>query len=335
MVMEHVLSLAFAISAICAGLMGFAIQRGATCTVAAVDEWITKRRATRLASMLEASLWVVAGLTIARMFGVARSMPAGYPVGLLTVAGGALLGFGAYVNRACVFGAIARLGSGEWAYVFTPLGFYIGCVTVNPIFSPMTPTPVALPSLLLSGPTWIGLMLVGLLMFRVTRPVLAGRLNVAVLDHLRTLLGHHIWSPRAATSVIGVTFVIILLLSGAWAYTDVLAELASHMADSVPARCGLFIALLAGAVIGGATAGRLKSIRMTASQIARCFAGGVLMGWGSLLIPGSNDGLILIGLPLLRPYAWIAFGTMCVVIGLSMLVARRIAITTSGVTVRQ
>ena len=276
--MEQVPSVAFSISAICAGLMGFAIQRGATCTVAAVDEWISKRRATRLASMLEASLWVIAGLTIARMFGVARSMPAGYPLGLWTVAGGALLGFGAYVNRACVFGAIARLGSGEWAYVFTPIGFYIGCVTVQPIFSPMAPTPVAAPSLLLSGPTWVGLLLVGLLALRVTRPLLAYAPNVAALDHARTLLFRHIWSPRAATCVIGVTFVIILLLSGAWAYTDVLAELASRMADSLPARCGLFIALLAGAVIGGATAGRLKSIRMTPLHIARCFVGGVLMG---------------------------------------------------------
>ena len=36
------------------------------------------------------------------------------------------------------------------------------------------------------------------------------------------------------------------------------------------------------------------------------------MGWGSLLIPGGNDGLILVGMPLLWPYAWVAFATMCV-----------------------
>ena len=43
------------------------------------------------------------------------------------------------------------------------------------------------------------------------------------------------------------------------------------------------------------------------------------MAWGSLVIPGSNDGLILIGLPLLRPYAWVAFLTMCVSIAVAML----------------
>jgi len=39
------------------------------------------------------------------------------------------------------------------------------------------------------------------------------------------------------------------------------------------------------------------------------------MAWGSLLIPGGNDGLILVGMPLLWPYALTAFLTMCVTIG--------------------
>ena len=41
-------SAAFLIAAVCAGLMGYAIQRGATCTVAAVDEVVSKRRFNRL-----------------------------------------------------------------------------------------------------------------------------------------------------------------------------------------------------------------------------------------------------------------------------------------------
>ena len=51
-----VTSVAFAIAAACAGLMGFAIQRGATCTVAAMDEVVRKWTFTRLGSMVEASL---------------------------------------------------------------------------------------------------------------------------------------------------------------------------------------------------------------------------------------------------------------------------------------
>ena len=47
------------------------------------------------------------------------------------------------------------------------------------------------------------------------------------------------------------------------------------------------------------------------------------MGWGSLLIPGGNDGLILVGMPLLWPYAWVAFATMCVTIGVALALGRR------------
>jgi toxin CptA len=125
--------------------------------------------------------------------------------------------------------------------------------------------------------------------------------------------------------VIGVAFVVILLLSGAWAYTDVLAELAHGMASSLPARIGLLAALFAGAVAGGVTAGRFRVTRVTTGALLRCLAGGVLMGWGSLLIPGSNDGLILVGMPLLLPHAWIAFLTMCVVIAVAMLAGRLLA----------
>jgi toxin CptA len=46
------------------------------------------------------------------------------------------------------------------------------------------------------------------------------------------------------------------------------------------------------------------------------------MGWGSLLIPGSNDGLILIGIPLLRPYAWLAFASMFGAITAAMMIHR-------------
>ena len=74
--------------------------------------------------------------------------------------------------------------------------------------------------------------------------------------------------------------------------------------------------------MGGLTAGRFRSTRISIAQLAKCFTGGALMGWGSLLIPGGNDGLILVGIPLLWPYAWLAFFTMCVVIGVALLVEK-------------
>jgi toxin CptA len=320
------MALAFCVSAIFAGVMGFAIQRGATCTVAAVDELVTRRRVTRLVSLVEASAWVVAGLLLARALGIPRTMPGGYPVGIATVTGGALLGFGAYVNRACVFGAIARLGSGEWAYIATPLGFYVGCLSVSQLpFAPAAEGARGSP--ILDGPAWLALLAAAFVVLRAGHALFgasAGK-HSSLREHVATTLRTRIWSPHAATCVIGVAFVVILLLSGAWAYTDVLAELAHGMASSLPARIGLLAALFAGAVAGGVTAGRFRVTRVTTGALLRCLAGGVLMGWGSLLIPGSNDGLILVGMPLLLPHAWIAFLTMCVVIAVAMLAGRLLA----------
>jgi len=51
----------------------------------------------------------------------------------------------------------------------------------------------------------------------------------------------------------------------------------------------------------------------------------VLMGWGSLLLPGGNDGLILVGMPLGWPYAWLAIATMCATIAVAQLAGHRFA----------
>ena len=104
--------------------MGCAIQRGATCTVAAVVEVLDQHRANRLLALLEAALWVMGGLLILQQFHALPPVPPGFRLNGFTVLGAAVLGLGAAVNRACVFGAIARFGSGEWAYLATPVGFF-------------------------------------------------------------------------------------------------------------------------------------------------------------------------------------------------------------------
>ncbi|HMC17491.1 MAG TPA: YeeE/YedE thiosulfate transporter family protein [Albitalea sp.] len=314
-------SLAFIVAALCAATMGFAIQRGATCTVAAVDELLQRRSATRLVALVEASLWVAGGLLVAQQLHALVRVPAGYALTAWTLAGAALLGVGAFVNRACVFGAIARLGSGEWVYLATPLGFYLGCLSVEALFAPPAAVPLAAGSPVLAAPGWAAWLVLAAMGWRLTRPLIALRHTP-----LRALVATRLWAPRSATAVIGVTFLLMLLAVGAWAYTDVLAELARGMAHSLAARLLLFVCLLFGATLGGWTAGRFKPTPIDARALLRCLAGGVLMGWGSLLIPGGNDGLILVGMPLLWPYAWAAFATMCASIGVAQWLQRRLPV---------
>ena len=247
-------------------------------------------------------------------------MPAGYAASAWTVIGGALLGVGAWVNRACVFGAVARLGSGEWAYAATPLGFYVGCLSVMPLFTrPAAETLPQTSPLLQQTPLFAWIFLVFVL-WRL-RPGLLALRGPGRAKWLR----QNVWAPHAATIVIGLSFVATLLLAGRWAYTDVLADLARAMGGgpvNLVLPVLLLIALYAGALFGGRTAGRWQSIRPSPVQVLRCFAGGVVMGWGSLLIPGSNDGLILVGIPLLRPYAWLAFASMVGAIAAAMQIRR-------------
>jgi Sulphur transport len=308
--------LAFAAAALCAGLMGFAIQRGATCTVAAVDQLINQRKTARLVALAEASLWVCAGLLVAHHLHLAMRWPTGHALTMRTLAGAALLGLGAFVNRACVFGAIARFGSGEWVYALTPAGFYLGSLLGALHEIPQTQARVGGPPGFAASPVvWIVAIA---FVWRMVAAHRRGRVT------LREWITARIWSPHAATCVIGVAFLAMLLLVGAWAYTDALADLAHGMTQGLPGRLLLAACLLAGAIVGGWTAGRFRPLRVDATSALRCLAGGALMGWGSLLIPGSNDGLILVGLPMLWPYAWAAFLTMCASIGIALWLQARI-----------
>jgi Sulphur transport len=320
-------SLAFLVSALCAGLMGYAIQRGATCTVAAVDEVLTKGSARRLLSLAEASLWVAGGLLVLQVLPWRPVMPLGYELSGWTVLGAALLGLGAWIDGACVFGAIARFGSGQWAYALTPLGFYLGCLSVPWLFAP--PAPVHLPDVspVLRAPPWLAGLFVLFVVWRVARPLWrrAPPADQPAVSHglkrAGLALAQRVWAPHAATILIGVTFLVMLVLVGAWAYTDLLAELARGMAANPLARSLLLLVMLLGAAAGGWTAGRWRSTPVSAVQALRCLTGGALMGWGSVLIPGGNDGLILIGMPLLWPSAWVAIGVMVLVIGIAQWLA--------------
>ncbi|MBI5721943.1 MAG: YeeE/YedE family protein, partial [Burkholderiales bacterium] len=191
------LAAAFVLAFACVAVMGYAIQRGATCTVAAVDEWVSRKSWRRLRSMGEASLWVAGGLLVAHVLHQLPAMPAGYAVTGWTVAGGVLLGLGAWVNGACVFGAIARLGSGEWAYAATPLGYFLGAATVQALFAPAAPQRLTEPSLLFAAPELMAAAFVLFAAWRVLPPLL--RLDFGALRA-------RIWQPHAATAVIGITF---------------------------------------------------------------------------------------------------------------------------------
>ncbi len=312
-----VASFAFLLAAICAALMGFAIQRGATCTVAAVGEVVHKGTTTKIVALAETALWVAGGLLTTRALGFLPNVPGGFAFSHWTVIGAVLLGLGAYVNQACVFGAIARLGSGQWAYALTPLGFFIGVLTAPLLFSQMMPKPLDTLPMSSALPYWLAPVFAAYALWRIV--------SIARTPHPEGRGWRRLWAPHEATIMIGIAFVIMLVTVGAWSYMDLLIHFANGMADNLVWQGLLFVALLVGAITGGWVGGGLQWHRQSAVTLARCITGGMLMGWGSLLVPGSNDGLILVGMPLLWPYAWASILIMCAVIWAAFKIEQKFA----------
>jgi toxin CptA len=231
-------------------------------------------------------------------------LPFGHAVSMSTIIGGILLGAGAYVNKSCVFGTIARIGSRDWAYLATPLGFLGGAWAVSLSRGQEPQQTAAAVSPLVATPAFASMVFLVFAIWRVVRTATSRRGSLA----------ERIWAPHEATVVIGIAFVIMFVAAGAWAYTDLLVEVAFGMPGDVLVRLLLLFGLLGGSMLSGATGKVVSASSVNSGAIVRTFSGGAAMGAGSVLIPGSNDGLILVGMPLLHAYAWIGIGIMCLTI---------------------
>jgi toxin CptA len=122
--------------------------------------------------------------------------------------------------------------------------------------------------------------------------------------------------------IVAVLFVIVVHIYGAWAYTDLLGDVAKGADKQIVERFALFAALLAGAIVGGRTLRGTRPIGPLAPRVIRCTLGGTLMGIGFSLAPGAFDGMTLLGQPLLLPFAWVVMGASYVTVILGVVYLR-------------
>lgn len=295
--------LLLAVALLAAAAMGFSIQQGGTCMVAATTQLIEDGSSKKLRALAECSLWTSALGLAALALGLPFRASPGFAVAAVTVLGGTLLGLGAVLNGACVFGSIARIGGRDWHYLLTPPGYFLGSLIHAAVHGPTAASA--------SSGTGAGLV-----------PILVMLMLASLAVSIRqfVFLRRLDWDYRHATIAIGLTFVPLAVLAGPWTYTEALSR-AAHGGEMVPlVEAMLFAALLGGAILGGR--GLAGPDRVYPARALTCLGGGVLMGLGASMIPGGNDNLILVGLPGLQPHAWIAIAAMTATIAFGLLASR-------------
>lgn len=278
--------IAIALAIACAFIVGLAVNRGSTCAVAAARDLVLARQADSLVGFIVA-IGIAGVLTLSArwLFGPVVHLVGDPPLGWPLMVGGVLLGIGATVNGACLFGTLGRIGNGELHFVAMPAGLAVGfaMVALIPGFEPgeVAPNPLATPSL-------AGIA------------VLAA-FALAALAAWRWIGGNassdRHWSYRHAMLLLGTAGSIEFMLIPGATYVDAvrLSVLGGMAGYAVPVVATL--AAMAGTIIAGFSAGTLRVRRPATIPLLRSFAGGMLMAAGGWLIPGGNDALLLAYLP--------------------------------------
>lgn len=287
--------------------MGFAIGRGDICAVAAVNYWINHKRSSYLRAFIVAT--ASAGFILlpsAWFFPNIVSLSYTYQVSWMTFITGALFGFGAFLNSACVFGTIAHISKGEMDYIGTIAGMFIGALLAS-LVAHRTDSYFFVD---LSKPTALGLF-VWLVFVAVAFHELALKHDHIKFDDFSSSL-NRIWNPTISMSLIGITGGLLYAMIGNWGYLTVLSHGAAKLVNPHMPNVTIQVLTATGALISGAIAAAWKTYKLKIRKprfllFFRKLVGGLLMSFSAIVIPGGNDALLLYGIPSLAPHAFIAY----------------------------
>jgi len=292
---------------ILASIIGFSAHRASLCTVSAVEEIITTRRAYMLGSFLKAALWVI-GVTLI-LTQIFSKMPAhvdGWDLTPYTIVGGLVFGAGAALNGGCAVSTLTHLGSGNLGKLLTLAGFLLGAMSFGYIKTTgwiSSPQPVE--ALLVQNSSWKNWMLGAVALWMVWEVVRILRVQ------LKTHKMGNLIAPRyklsSAAFLIGICNGVLFFAYGIWLHTRLLGDTARFLVLDAP-QPDVFLWVLFGSLVLGITLSALQSQRFAfkwrpQKQWIAYFFGGIFMGSGAALIPGGNDVILLSALPSLSLHA--------------------------------
>lgn len=119
-----------AITSISGFFFGYIMQRSRFCFAAAFRDIFMIRNTSVSRAVLLLLLLTSAGYALLQLY-TGEALPGGgiiYPVGLHTVAGGIIFGFGMVIAGSCVTGCLMRMGEGYVMQWYTFLGLLVGSV---------------------------------------------------------------------------------------------------------------------------------------------------------------------------------------------------------------
>lgn len=320
--------LVLAIACFFAVILGFAAHRASVCTVRAIAEITSTRAGYMLASIGKSAMWVVAiTLPFFWLMPAAGMSLSGWPLTSFALIGGFLFGVGAAVNGACAYSTMARLVDGEGGMLMTVFGFALGVFGFVVLLNlHWLSRPVPAPTLvgMLIGWAWLigGIFLMWalyeLLRLWRTRPSGVPLMQLVFARQYRL---------SSAAMVIGLSGAAIFLLIGSPGYTATLQSLIEGYigAGTLPSatRWILLIAVLSGMALSTLQRHSFRIDWRPRLMWIRNIVGGTLMGFGTALLPGGNDALVLYGIPALSPHAMPAFLALAVGVIAGLEVMRR------------
>jgi hypothetical protein len=311
-------------------LMGFVAERTNLCSVEAVDEIMTQRRATLLWSFAKISLWVLGVLLLLEyFFQVPTDHLRRFEPGITGLIGGMIFGVGAVLNGGCSLRMLTRLGRGDLQMVIAITGMPVGAMIVRALLLEL---PEAAPALaaqpMVADPflRQLLLLLVGVWMLQELLRLLAS----FRFSKFRERLLAERYQPASSAALLGIANGFLFAFVGTWMFTYTLIQGMSNLLygdSSYYMVISPFVWVLLGAYMLGIFLSALQAHHLVFQTPGRSwfryFVGGVLMGLGATLVPGGNDMLILNGIPGLSAHGLPAYLAMMVGIAIALVIIKR------------
>jgi len=303
------------LTAVLAGVIGFAAHRANLCTVGAVKEVLSTRRGYMLMSFCKTALWVIgATLLGALVLPVDFVAVRGWALSVAVITGGMLFGIGATINGGCAISTLTRLGGGNLGMIASLAGFIVGAGAYAVATTMgLTPAAVEATAVLSTEGAWrvpVTVALVLWMVWELVRLVRTSGRSTALSAWRNSVLAPH-YRLSTAALLMGLSNAVLYALIGVWPYTRLFGDLARHTAAGAPPPALilwlLFAALIAGIALSAFQGRRFQWQWRPRRRWAAYGMGGLLMGVGAAMIPGGNDVLLLHDIPSLSPHAIPAF----------------------------